>query len=1599
MHNNLSSVIFEENENSEGETIESVDFAILYSEPLVRTVKEKNNNGEMAIVTHKPVDFMTECNSIVDILKNMNKGVHLYLKCLREESFKKAIKKNPKILHLICHGGFNQKNEFYLEFEAENAVLLPYNKKDLRRIIKENPKIKNIELLFINACFSEEIAEIFLDSGVGCVVSIQRETKIVDKISKDFSKHFYSGILSCQTIKDSFNSAIESIKSHYKNQKSSYHSCCCSHLHKDDCLWASKTRSFDFTKAHNEHTPIFPLCKCKNRYRNLHEHCKWSTFFLMRYRHEKSPQYKLVGNEKFICCCSLDLPHDETLKFKLRYRNDDKSLGDKKIFYNLKQNGTVKIVNFDNFGNNIFFDQERIIGFNLYIYRIFQYLVIDKKKVILLKGKTGSGKTSLAKKFTNYSNERKSFDFIKYIDFYKNNCFFNFESNLKSVLQSMKGYNKKKQIYAYKKILLILDNMDILIKKDVELLNHKIKYYVEKYNLYLIIISEIYENDNNNILNNFYENRMTIRIKPLSKETGAKIFLSICKNSLGEYTGNYYNLIQNDEFNEIYDEVDFYPRNIIKLANLIVDQDNIDLDNVLKEYKAINSDVRIRFQKNLNKDKIISNNKFMYFLARLPKGLIFEIDIFDYKDFEGTTETENFLKFISKEVDNNTWKLKKYESQNLLTKKSIDLEDITFDRRFSSSNHQKNIKKNIIDLTKSISNLLENLNQKEDDEENILKLKYFTLTKSLKKMNFIIIRRNQYLQNIVEVNNTKSERFHSMVNIIKFLNSGLTSILKSIKKKNTYYSKITSFSALEDYGDWNIYTKSNEKVENLNNYEFLFYQTHHLNNVIYFIMNKELMEKLLIIAKELSEENDFFDLIEDFIMKFLTVIRCQKNYQDKKNKLLKFYTSIFTWMNSINVVSENFLKLQMKIHIFIISYLYENYNDLSNDKIMQQIETEMNTMDILISTNKRDEINELILHKYEYILLKLYIKGNSSYRNYDYGKNLKEMRGILENFKQRNYHSLVMRMLYVILNYQIKKHDLVERTLYEIENYLNKKFEPQEDFIKFKLCILMHAIYDKNPLKSKVYLDLANNLAYKYNTEDFISGLKELKDDYFENTKCIKNKRLLFLISSPLANILTETSDFSVDFKPYLKLKSLLFDSLKNKKKKIFLDFDILTEINLNKYILDTGGCKVCCLYFNHSIPNSYFMESENFEGKIYFNNLKLIDFFKKAKGLIDLLILVNPFSENLICKQLYNYIPNIIYFNPNVKEYPNSLWLKKLINRFIINFLLIFFDEFVEGNSIYESYEIASEGAHQDLVQYEKKKYIIDIFFSNKKLHCKKKKAKDVIEDIFLKAVRYINNEKLEQINIVKFEFGEISSNFIDLDRNFFDFSSYFVGRQHELKILYKKITNKMTIIISGKEGVGKTFLIKEYLYRAYSLNLYEYKIIMYSEEDYDQINNSINNELEIIEKNNYPGFIKNQVENDEQIKIPKILIVLDDFKSNYIKDISNINWNYFFEKLDLCLIIVSRENQIDLSPQIFKFQRTFTLDPFYEKDSLDFILAILEEDKLIEVPDNFNRENYVLKKVIEKCQGFPKLLSNQKNKEIKKILSNLKCHNNHKN
>jgi len=65
----------------------------------------------------------------------------------------------------------------------------------------------NLELVFVNACHSEEVGRVFLEAGVRSVVAIQSELKIEDKAAQSFSECMYKELLNGETVKKSFELA------------------------------------------------------------------------------------------------------------------------------------------------------------------------------------------------------------------------------------------------------------------------------------------------------------------------------------------------------------------------------------------------------------------------------------------------------------------------------------------------------------------------------------------------------------------------------------------------------------------------------------------------------------------------------------------------------------------------------------------------------------------------------------------------------------------------------------------------------------------------------------------------------------------------------------------------------------------------------------------------------------------------------------------------------------------------------------------------------------------------------------------------------------------------------------------------------------------------------------------------------------------------------------------------------------------------------------------------------------------------------------------------------------------------------------------------
>ena len=134
----------------------------------------------------------------------------------------------------MCHGIIEEEtNEFYLQFETRNADMFKCSVEKLReRLIGED--LSDIKLVFLNACYSEKIAEVFIKLGVNCVIGVNSQMQIGEFCAQNISYKFYEELLQGKSILNAWNSAKHWIRINYKEETCT---CCCSHNHEENCKW------------------------------------------------------------------------------------------------------------------------------------------------------------------------------------------------------------------------------------------------------------------------------------------------------------------------------------------------------------------------------------------------------------------------------------------------------------------------------------------------------------------------------------------------------------------------------------------------------------------------------------------------------------------------------------------------------------------------------------------------------------------------------------------------------------------------------------------------------------------------------------------------------------------------------------------------------------------------------------------------------------------------------------------------------------------------------------------------------------------------------------------------------------------------------------------------------------------------------------------------------------------------------------------------------------------------------------------------------------------------------------------------------------------
>ena len=119
-------------------------------------------------------------------------------------NLREMMKLKPRILHISCHGITKEGNN-HLIFESDNGEAIKISEKDLDKALDlSKDAVKNLDLVYVAACQSEFVGELFNKYGAQHVICIDKKASVLDEVAIDFTLNLYQLVLNGVQISEAF---------------------------------------------------------------------------------------------------------------------------------------------------------------------------------------------------------------------------------------------------------------------------------------------------------------------------------------------------------------------------------------------------------------------------------------------------------------------------------------------------------------------------------------------------------------------------------------------------------------------------------------------------------------------------------------------------------------------------------------------------------------------------------------------------------------------------------------------------------------------------------------------------------------------------------------------------------------------------------------------------------------------------------------------------------------------------------------------------------------------------------------------------------------------------------------------------------------------------------------------------------------------------------------------------------------------------------------------------------------------------------------------------------------------------------------------------
>lgn len=179
---------------------ESLGFCPSPSPPPLRlsSVHRRNEREAFCLyaspLDHPPINVRSEVETLRSAFEESGSRVKLNVGVATAGSFTKLLTlaraRKGLVLHLSAHAIISDKGEVGLVLEDARGAAHILWRRNLEEILGIREQgLRNLSMLFLSTCWSEELAQVFVECGCRHVISLRN--RVHDSAARRFSQHFY----------------------------------------------------------------------------------------------------------------------------------------------------------------------------------------------------------------------------------------------------------------------------------------------------------------------------------------------------------------------------------------------------------------------------------------------------------------------------------------------------------------------------------------------------------------------------------------------------------------------------------------------------------------------------------------------------------------------------------------------------------------------------------------------------------------------------------------------------------------------------------------------------------------------------------------------------------------------------------------------------------------------------------------------------------------------------------------------------------------------------------------------------------------------------------------------------------------------------------------------------------------------------------------------------------------------------------------------------------------------------------------------------------------------------------------------------------------